>query len=66
MVAEKILVLVMMLEKFFYATIITVLLPILLEIYPFSQPKTLKPQEVTQKYNPVPSYVDRFSVIFPS
>ncbi|WP_426558581.1 hypothetical protein [Dapis sp. BLCC M172] len=56
----------MMLEKFFYATIITVLLPILLEIYPFSQPKTLKPQEVTQKYNPVPSYVDRFSVIFPS
>ncbi len=64
--AEKIPVLVMMLEKFFYATIITLLLPILLGIYPFSQPKTLKLKEVTQKYNPVQTYVDKFSVIFPS
>ncbi len=64
--AEKIPVLVIMLEKFFYATIITLLLPILLEIYPFSQPKTLKLKEVTQKYNPVERSVDKFSVIFPT
>ncbi len=54
-----------MLEKFFYATIITLLLPILLGIYPFSKPKSLNLKEVTQKYNHLQSYVYKFYVILP-
>lgn len=62
-----------MLEKFFYATIITLLLPILLGISPFSKPNNLHPREVTQNYNHVqnsPSFVllsiDKFSLNFPA
>ncbi|NET47114.1 hypothetical protein [Okeania sp. SIO2B3] len=38
-----------MLEKFFYATMITLLLPILLGISPFSKPQSLNFQEITWK-----------------
>ncbi len=47
-----------MIEKFFYATIITVLLSILLEFYPFYSPKNLNHKEARQKYNHLQSYVD--------
>ncbi|MDY7007506.1 MAG: hypothetical protein SWX82_27130 [Cyanobacteriota bacterium] len=40
-----------MVEKFFYATMITLLLPILLGIPPFSKPKSLNFQEITSKNN---------------
>ncbi|NES67416.1 MAG: hypothetical protein F6K24_20335 [Okeania sp. SIO2D1] len=40
-----------MLEKFFYATMITLLLPILLGISPFSKPQSLNFKEITWKSN---------------
>lgn len=40
-----------MLEKFFYATIITLLLPILLGISPFSKPQSPNFKEITWKNN---------------
>ncbi|MEM1170933.1 MAG: hypothetical protein AAGJ08_18095 [Cyanobacteria bacterium P01_H01_bin.35] len=45
-------------EKFFYATIITVLLSILLGFYPFDSSKSLNLKEAIQKYNNVQSYID--------
>ncbi len=47
-----------MIEKIFYAAIITVLLSILLEFYPFYSPKSLNHKEAIQKYNHLQSYVD--------
>ncbi|MGK7918728.1 MAG: hypothetical protein AB4080_01800 [Trichodesmium sp.] len=53
-----------MIEKFFYATIITVLLPILLGISPFEKSKNLNIHEVTQKDHQVQSYI--YQVYFSS
>ena len=40
-----------MLEKFFYATMITLLLPTLLGISPFSKPQSSNFKEITWKNN---------------
>ncbi|MGD1806102.1 hypothetical protein ACP6PL_11770 [Dapis sp. BLCC M126] len=45
-------------EKFFYATIITALLSILLGFYPFGSSKNLNLNEAIQKYNHIQSYID--------
>ncbi|WP_168186666.1 hypothetical protein [Hydrocoleum sp. CS-953] len=45
-------------EKFFYATIITALLSVLLGFYPFYSSKNLNLNQARQKYNHVQSYLD--------
>ena len=45
-------------EKFFYATIITVLLSILLGFYPFYSSKGFNLKEVIEQDNHVQTYVD--------